>query len=303
MLSEFAFEAKLGFEGVQEEEMSYKKLLLEEIDDFFRSSLHKNEFGTYQLLSLLKQHRNDKQALILGLNNSKEILGKTLYDLLLDEKEAKLVTEYDQEIITSGISQEVEEPLRFQNQDYVFLSQKSPLKSSDGEILGMVGVSIDITRQKELESHLYVQTQELQDALTEKQRFLNNLSHEIRTPLHVIKVIADELFESFDELPKTEVQSFLKTLVENNNRLMKLLTNLLDIAKGAQKKDFLNLEAVDIIYLVQSCIDEVKQTASISFQTNKKEITLQCDEIKISQVAFNRINKTHNLIIFMMHLF
>ena len=63
MLSEFAFEAKLGFEGVEEEEMSYKKLLLEEIDDSFRSSVHRKEFGTYQLSSLLKQHRNDKKAL------------------------------------------------------------------------------------------------------------------------------------------------------------------------------------------------------------------------------------------------
>jgi two-component system aerobic respiration control sensor histidine kinase ArcB len=232
---------------------------------------------------------NDKQVHSLGLHDTSEIIGKIDYDLPWGKKAAKKIIEHDQKIINTGIAKIVEEPVTIQKKDYVFLSHKSPLKDKTGRILGMVGVSIDITRQKELESNLYNQTQELQEALTEKQRFLNNLSHEIRTPLHVIKAISDELFENLPHLSEEEAQSFLQTLVENNNRLMKLLTNILDVAKK-QKKKGLDLQKSNIVDIVKECINEVKQIAHVTLKTTCDKIDINCDEIKISQVIRNLLD-------------
>ncbi len=233
---------------------------------------------------------NDKQAKSFGIINNSDVIGKTDYELLGDTSATQNIISHDQEIIITGVAKVVEEPINYQNKDYIFLSHKSPLQDEEGKILGMVGVSIDITRQKELESNLYHKTHELQEALTEKQRFLNNLSHEIRTPLHVIKAISDELFENLQHLSSQEIQNFLQTLVENNNRLMKLLTNLLDVAKRKQASKEIDIQKSNIVNIVKECINEVKQTTKISLKATNDQILINCDEIRISQVIRNLLD-------------
>lgn len=233
---------------------------------------------------------NEKQAQSFGFNSSLEVIGKKDTELQRNNNIAKKIIQHDQEIIKTGITKIIEEPANFQNKDSVFLSHKSPLKDQNGEIIGMVGVSIDITLQKELERHLHQKTQELEDALSEKKRFLNNMSHEIRTPLHVIKAISDELYENIQELSQEEIHSFLETLVENNNRLMNLLTNLLDMAKSQQKKKSYYFSEKNIVDLVKDCTNEVKQTAKVALKTTSDKILVKCDEIKISQVIRNLID-------------
>ncbi len=60
MLTEFAFEAGLGFTLLSEEESDYRSLLKEHITDFFRTSLPPEEYSTSQLFAL----RQDKETLI-----------------------------------------------------------------------------------------------------------------------------------------------------------------------------------------------------------------------------------------------
>lgn len=230
---------------------------------------------------------NDAQALSFGLESNKAVVGKHDHELFENKKEYEKIVAHDQEVINTQQSKIIEEEAKFNNKEMLFLSHKSPLIDKDGKTHGMVGVSIDITQQKKLEKALYKQTQELQDALDEKKRFLNNLSHEIRTPLHIIKAISEELYQHLHELSKDEVKKFLKTLVENNQRLMNLLTNMLDIARNQEQKTHFNFQNHNIVSIIDNCINEFKQIASITLKSDNKKITVSCDEIKISQVIRN----------------
>lgn len=64
MLTEYAFEAGLGFALLSEEEADYRVILKEHITDFFRTSLTKEAFSTSQIASLLNAHRQNKDTLI-----------------------------------------------------------------------------------------------------------------------------------------------------------------------------------------------------------------------------------------------
>ena len=66
MLSEYAFEAKLGFELASEEETTYRDLLRNQVTDFFRTSLTPNAFSPAQLNALLK---NDPEKLTKKILN------------------------------------------------------------------------------------------------------------------------------------------------------------------------------------------------------------------------------------------
>ncbi|MCB1107561.1 MAG: UvrD-helicase domain-containing protein [Chlamydiia bacterium] len=63
MLTEYAFEAGLGFGLLSEEESDYRAILKTHIADFFRTSLSHEEYSTSQLATL----RQDKEALTLKI--------------------------------------------------------------------------------------------------------------------------------------------------------------------------------------------------------------------------------------------
>jgi two-component system aerobic respiration control sensor histidine kinase ArcB len=96
---------------------------------------------------------NDLNARSAGLSCGTDIVGKTDYDLFSRE-EADILRKNDQEIIHTGISKIVEEPMTLPNGNVaIYLSHKIPLQGRNKEIIGILGISIDITntREKEME--------------------------------------------------------------------------------------------------------------------------------------------------------
>ena len=97
---------------------------------------------------------NEEQAKIAGFNSSQELVGKTDYDLL-PKDEATVLQEIDQQVIRGKKSYSIEEPVTLpNNKKAVFLSHKIPLEDLEGNIIGILGVSIDITERKQMEEDL-----------------------------------------------------------------------------------------------------------------------------------------------------
>ncbi|MFO0705291.1 MAG: PAS domain S-box protein [Nitrospira sp.] len=90
-----------------------------------------------------------------------EITGWTDYALWPAELAASCRTA-DQRVLTTGETVTVEETSNLDSQQTVFLTTKVPYRNGDGEIIGIIGVSRDITEQKQAESQRERQYQELQ---------------------------------------------------------------------------------------------------------------------------------------------
>ena len=140
---------------------------------------------------------NDAQASMAGLELRSEIKGKTSYDAIVKnqpEKErrrqAKLIDDVDKKIIATGKHVVIEEPLVLPTgEKAVYLSRKEPLLDSNGKIIGIVGVSFDITPQKEAEK-LKIDNEKHQTKAESDKKYRDKIDqamHDLGSPLSSLK--------------------------------------------------------------------------------------------------------------------
>ncbi len=85
--------------------------------------------------------------------NPEEIVGKTEFDLYPTEI-AERYCKSDQQIINSGIPEEVEEPYSIKNKEMIIHKIKTAVHDKDGSLIGILGIFHDITERKNNEREL-----------------------------------------------------------------------------------------------------------------------------------------------------
>ncbi len=80
-----------------------------------------------------------------------EIIGKTDSEYYEDPAVGQALRENDQRVMESGRSQTMEETAKTPDGYRIFLSSKAPYRNESGDIIGIIGISHDITERKQLE--------------------------------------------------------------------------------------------------------------------------------------------------------
>jgi PAS domain S-box-containing protein len=125
-------------------EQFYLKTLLETTSD---QIYFKDLSGRFTLVS-------KSQATALGVDDPAQVLGKTDFDFFSKEH-AKQAFEDEEEIIRTGVAFQKEEKETWpERADTWVFTTKKPLYDEDGKIIGIFGVSRDITNQKSAEVEL-----------------------------------------------------------------------------------------------------------------------------------------------------
>lgn len=95
-----------------------------------------------------------------------DVLGKTDAEVLDDKAAAQEVMANDQRILATGIAEELEETVPMPDGAHrVWLSQKRPYRNKDGQIVGLLGISRDITGRKSAELSVHAAHDTLQRVL------------------------------------------------------------------------------------------------------------------------------------------
>ncbi len=107
-------------------------------------------------------YAKDRQGrLLIGNRGATELIGvppeayvgRTDAELLNDPAQAAAVMATDQRIMASGQAEQLEEEISFPDGRRAhWLSTKAPLRDADGNVVGLVGTSLDITDRKDAEA-------------------------------------------------------------------------------------------------------------------------------------------------------
>jgi two-component system aerobic respiration control sensor histidine kinase ArcB len=137
---------------------------------------------------------NLRQAQSFGFSVINEVVGKSDFELLAHE-DAEILRSNDILVMKCGKPLVLEETTEYNGKKRTFLSHKVPIKNTEGHSIGILGVSLDITHQKELEQQLVKSNRLLKQSL-DRQKILEieliEKNHQLEAILrgHKEKVVA-----------------------------------------------------------------------------------------------------------------
>jgi len=113
-------------------------------------------------------------------------------------------------------------------------------------------------KQRERLAEAYVKLQQLDKAKTE---FLSIASHQLRTPLTAIKGYISMMLEEIYGKPPEKMVKPLESIYASNERLIKLVNDLLNISRIETGRVEVNMENLSLEELVEEAIEEMKPVA------------------------------------------
>ena len=128
------------------------------------------------------------------------------------------------------------------------------------QVLGVDDLAALATSFNEMAASLQAKLAELEDLSSVQRQFVSDVSHELRTPLSTIKMAADLLFESRDELDAAGGRS-AELLQSQLERFEELLVDLLEISRYDAGAATLEADLVDVCDLVRRSADDAQQLA------------------------------------------
>ena len=96
--------------------------------------------------------------------NADELLGKNDLEIYSDLEIGRTILENDSKIMDSGKEEILEEVVEAQDGMHSFISVKTPRFNKEGQVIGIVGISHDITERKKAEEALHKSQTELNRA-------------------------------------------------------------------------------------------------------------------------------------------
>jgi len=234
---------------------------------------------------------NNNMARLVKLNHRQDYLGKTLYDFAPKDI-ADNVTQTDESIMQSGqelcVEEEAFDP---EGNPATYFTRKVPLKNNTGKVIGLAGISIDITERKRYEEALKIAKEKAEVANKAKSNFIMNMSHDIRTPFSGILGLSQFLFEKEKDSEKKEI---LNCIVESTENLLDILNEVIYLAT-IDKKSPGEIKAFNLRTLLENIYKTMQPETmhkNLSFKLKIKSkipIHLKGDEFALKRILLNLV--------------
>ena len=164
---------------------------------------------------------------------------------------------------------ECELRIRHSEGHYINLSEKSVIvRNDEGEILGALIISRDISRIKQVLEELNKANIDAEASNRLKSSFLANISHEIRTPLNSVVGFANLLLSN--NLTQDVKEEYIEHINYNSEKLIQIIGDIIDLSRLESSQIEITYEETSLNSIVTEIIEEARQV----IKRNEKPIIL-----------------------------
>jgi len=170
----------------------------------------------------------------------------------------------------------------------------APIIDND-EILGILGLNIDISDRKMFEKELIAAKEKAEESDRLKTAFLQNMSHEIRTPMNAIIGFSEMLNKT--GLSPEKRQSFTEIIINSSKQLLVIVSDILAIStleagleKATIESTSINAILVDLLAEHNPTADEQNISLYLKQGLPDKHATIFTDGDKLRQILTNLLN-------------
>lgn len=166
------------------------------------------------------------------------------------------------------------------------------VRNPEGKVVRYVGTHADITEKNKMLNQMVLAKAAAEQANRAKSEFLASMSHELRTPLNAILGFGQILQTEAKLLPAQ--RDLVGEIVEAGDHLLKLINEILDLARVESGRVELTLEPVDCGEVIRECRSLTQALI------REKELSLQvlestavpawADRLRLKQVLLNLLS-------------
>jgi PAS domain S-box-containing protein len=220
-----------------------------------------------------------------------KVLNKSNFEFNNMELSIK-IREIEEKIIETKKPVEIEELRDSSKGPIDLLSIKFPLLDNDNNVIGICGISTEITEKIVYQKQLIAARQDAENAKMLQEQFLANMSHEIRTPMNGINGMINLLLET----PLNSQQKEFAVIVKRSvNNLLVIINDILDFSKikaGKLTIEKIEFDCREILNNIRAMFAHRVEKKGISLYVNiEKDVPsiLIGDPYRLNQILVNLI--------------
>lgn len=226
--------------------------------------------------------------------NVDELMGSKASELFLNPQDKQIIQDKRTQR-SKGVSDSYEvSVLTKDNTKKHWLISGAPNYNLNGELIGSIGIHLDITAQKNLE----LQKEQLLHKLEKQNEQLNEyaqiVSHDLKSPLRSIHSLITWIKEDNEKEFSPNTLQFLSMIESKIEKMDHLIDGILTYSK-VDSEHCLN-ESVDLNDVVINCIKIIHVPETVSIQIQNKLPIIRADKFRMQQLFQNLISNGVNYI-------
>ncbi|GFO66803.1 hypothetical protein GMLC_03820 [Geomonas limicola] len=243
---------------------------------------------------------NSAAAQLTG-KSVEEILGRDDW-FLFRADEARQITELDREILRTGAICHPEHQLtNGGGQTVVVHATKGPLRDEDGRVVGVFGISRDVTDSRRVEEEIRLlnaeldlrvteRTLRLEAAIKEQEAFCYSVSHDLRAPLRHINSYSAILVEECAAHLPPEGRDYLERIRSSSRSMGQLIDDLLELSKiGRSQMQKSSVDLSEMVWKICRRLQNVEPERRVEFQV-ATELVVHGDRVLLHQALVNLLD-------------
>jgi PAS domain S-box-containing protein len=223
-----------------------------------------------------------------------ELIGQKAAELMMDASERNIIAEKNL-IRRKAISDSYEIQVKTKNQKVKqWLISGAPNYNLNGDLIGSIGIHLDITNQKRLENQKEQLLQKLEKQNQQLNEYAQIVSHDLKSPLRSIHSLITWIKEDNLKDFSIETLQYLDLIEGKVEKMDHLIQGILTYSKVDTENSV--DESIDLKDVIMNCVKMIHIPENIKVEMDSIFPPIRTDKFRMQQVFQNLISNAVNYI-------